>query len=754
VKANAEGRWSVADTAWIDPGILAQKGGNHMMLRAFEAVALAILVLFAADASSGRAADAGAPATPVDVVSDVYHGVTVADPYRWLENGADPKVHDWSVVQDNRTRAYLNALALREPIYDRLFKLNAQTSPSYSRLRPTGDRIFASYNQPPKQQPMIAMLGRDVDPATARVIVDPNTLDPTGATAIDWFVPSPDGTRLAVSLSARGSEDGSLHIFDVATAKETGEVIPRVQYPTGGGSLAWAADGTGFYYTRYPGPERPAEEQHFYQRIYFHKLGTDPAGDTYVAGRDFPKVAEIALDNHQNSRVIVAAVANGDGGEFAHYLIGPGHSVTQVTRFEDKITAVVAGPDDNLYLVSRQDAPHGKLLRLPVSDPVLAHATEIVPQGEPVLQGGGEFGGTPVVVTPRGLYVRELVGGPSRVARFDHDGRPRGLLPSPEVAAIGQVVALNDGTILYSVSTYLRPTYFSRFYEATGKSELSKLAQTSPVKFDDAEVVRTFATSKDGTKVPITIIRKVNTKLDQANPALLNGYGGFGISLTPRFLGADRRLWLDGGGVYVVANLRGGGEYGEEWHRLGALTRKQNVFDDFIAAARYLIDQHYTTPERLAIIGGSNGGLLMGASFTQHPELFRAVVSQVGIYDMLRVELDPNGAFNTTEFGSVKDADQFQSLYSYSPYHHVVAGTQYPAIFMATGENDGRVNPMHSRKMIARLQAAPAPDRPAYLSINILAGHGIGSALSIRVNQSADYIAFLFEELGMTLAAQ
>ena len=196
---------------------------------------------------------------------------------------------------------------------------------------------------------------------------------------------------------------------------------------------------------------------------------------------------------------------------------------------------------------------------------------------------------------------------------------------------------LEDGTILYSVSTYLQPTYFSRFHEATGKSELSKLAQTSPVKFDDAEVVRTFATSKDGTKVPITIIRKVGTKLDQANPVLLTGYGGYSISLTPSFLGPDRRLWLDGGGVYVVANLRGGGEYGEEWHRLGALTRKQNVFDDFIAAARYLIDQRYTTPERLAIIGGSNGGLLMGASFTQHPELFRAVVSQVGIYDMLRV---------------------------------------------------------------------------------------------------------------------
>jgi prolyl oligopeptidase len=217
------------------------------------------------------------------------------------------------------------------------------------------------------------------------------------------------------------------------------------------------------------------------------------------------------------------------------------------------------------------------------------------------------------------------------------------------------------------------------------------------------------------------------------------------------FLGAERRLWLDGGGIFVIANLRGGGEYGEEWHAQGALTHKQNVFDDFIAAARYLIDQHYTTPARLAIIGGSNGGLLMGASLTQHPELFRAVVSQVGIYDMLRVELDPNGTFNTTEFGSVKDEEQFKALYAYSPYHHVFDGTNYPAIFMATGENDGRVNPMHSRKMIARLQAATVSNRPIYLSISMQAGHGIGSALSIRVNQTADYIAFVYDQLGMKL---
>jgi prolyl oligopeptidase len=715
------------------------------MFRAFETAAFVIL-LTAAGALGVRAADRDAPATRADAVTDVYHGVTVADPYRWLENGSDQSVRDWSAAQDKRTRAYLDALPQRKPIYDRLMKLVSETAPSYSGLQAAGDRIFATYNQPPKQQPMIAVLGRDADPATARVVVDPNAINPKGTTAFDWFVPSPDATKIAVCLSENGSEDGSVHIFEVASGKDTGEVVPRVQYPTGGGSLAWAADSKGFYYTRYPGPDRPAEEQHFFQRIYFHKLGADPESDVLVAGSDFPKVAEIELDNHLNRRVVVASVANGDGGEFAHYIIAPDGKVTQVTRFDDKVIAAVAGPDDNLYLVSRKNAPHGKLLRVPLSDPVLAHAAEIIPAGEAVLQGAP-------AVTEKAIYVHELVGGPSRVARFDPAGKRLGPLPAPEVSSAGQIVPVGDGTLLYSVSTYLRPTYFARFDEASGNSEVSKLAPASPVKFDDTEVSRVLVTSKDGTRVPINIIRRTGTKTDGSNPVLLYGYGGYGISMEPRFLGADRRVWLDGGGVWVIANLRGGGEYGEEWHTQGQLTHKQNVFDDFTAAARYLIDEHYTTADRLAIMGGSNGGLLMGAAFTQHPELYRAVVSQVGIYDMLRVELDPNGVFNTTEFGTVKDAEQFKALYAYSPYHHVVDGTHYPAIFMATGENDGRVNPMHSRKMIARLQAA-APDRPIYLSINTQSGHGIGSALSIRVNQSADYLAFLFDQLGMKLGAQ
>ncbi|HUE10424.1 MAG TPA: prolyl oligopeptidase family serine peptidase [Steroidobacteraceae bacterium] len=712
---------------------------------------LASLCFAAAGGLSARAQDSGATATPQQEVKDTYHGVAVVDPYRWLENANDPKVHAWSLAQDARSRTYLDGLAVRQPIFDQLMKQISATSSRYYALYAAGGKVFALLNQPPKQQPMIVVMESGADPLKARIVVNPNVLNDKGTTAIDWFVPSPDGRLVAVSLSDNGSEDGTLHIFDVASGKQVSEVIARVQYPTGGGSLAWRADSAGFWYTRYPGPDRPAQEQHFFQEVYFHRLGDDPAMDTYVLGKGFPKVAEISLKNRGNPHLILVMVGNGDGGEYAHFVIYPDNHSLQLTHFEDKVVAATVAADGTVYLVSHKDALRGKLLSLTLEDPILAHAKLLVPESEAVIQPGGEFGGEPVVVTAGAIYVRELLGGPARVAIFDHDGHPKGNLPLPEASAVEEVEPVADGSLLYSIETYLRPPYFARFDEKTGKTAETALAQTSPVSFADAEVVREFASSKDGTRIPLNIVRRKGTKLDGSNPVLLNGYGGFALSMTPEFLGPSTRLWLDAGGVFVIANLRGGGEFGEQWHEAGELTRKQNVFDDFIASAQYLIAQKYTAPERLAIIGGSNGGLLMGAALTQRPDLFRAVVSRVGIYDMLRVELDPNGAFNTTEYGSVKDPGQFKALYAYSPYHHVNQGTAYPAIFMATGETDGRVNPAHSRKMIARLQAAAAPGRPVYLSINSHAGHGIGSALSIRVNLQADTYAFLFDQLGMRL---
>ena len=398
------------------------------------------------------------------------------------------------------------------------------------------------------------------------------------------------------------------------------------------------------------------------------------------------------------------------------------------------------GRDNALYLLSRAGAPRGKILRLSLENPELASATTIVQPGDAVIQ----------FMEPTGdaLYVGDLLGGPSQIRRFRLDGKGKTLIPIPKISAVSEMESLEDNALLFRDVSYTEPAAW--FKVAAGQTEPVKtaLVNTSPVSFADIEVTREFAASKDGTKVPLNIIRRKGTKLDGNNPTLLYGYGGYSISMQPNF-DFTRRLWFDRGGVYVVANIRGGGEFGEEWHKAGNLTKKQNVFDDFAAAAEYLIKENYTRPEKLTMQGGSNGGLLMGAMITQHPDLMRAVVSQVGIYDMLRVELAPNGAFNVTEFGTVKDPEQFKALYAYSPYHHVVDGTKYPGILMMTGANDGRVAPYHSRKMIARLDEANKSENPILLRTSSSAGHGMGTALSERIKQLADIYAFLFAQLDM-----
>jgi prolyl oligopeptidase len=368
----------------------------------------------------------------------------------------------------------------------------------------------------------------------------------------------------------------------------------------------------------------------------------------------------------------------------------------------------------------------------------------IVPEAEAAIS----LDGNALTLTTNRMYVTYVNGGPSELRVFDHSGLSRGTVPLPDVTAIGDVAPLPSEEVLIGVDSFTRPSYITRYQPLHGLVTDTKLMTTSPANFDDAEVVRAFAIAKDGTHIPMTIIRRWGTPQNGTAPTLLTGYGGYGIVVAPQFIGAEGRVWLDHGGVYVIANIRGGGEYGEAWHHAGMLTHKQTVFDDFATVAQYLIDQHYTSPAHLAFEGGSNGGLLMGAMITQHPDLARAVVSYVGIYDMLRVELDPNGAFNTTEFGTVTDPEQFKALYGYSPYHHVVDHTAYPAVLMLAGENDGRVNPMQSRKMIARLQAASSSARPILLQIRADAGHGIGSARDVVIDQKTDALVFLFAQLG------
>jgi prolyl oligopeptidase len=692
------------------------------------------------------------PSTAKRPVTDVYHRVTVTDNYRWLEDWNDPAVKQWSAAENTRTREYLDHLPARAAIKERLRELITAGAARYFRLEYRGGILFAMKDQPPRQQPFLVGMRSAEQPSAEKVVIDTNTIGEN--IAIDFYVPSLDGKLVAASFSENGSENGTAYVFDVATGKKLSDRVPRVNFGTAGGSIAWKADGSGFYYTRYPqNNEHAAEDANFYQQVYFHKLGTDSREDTYVIGRDFPRIAEIQLRTSDDGRWLLAAVANGDGGQFAHYLMDSSGRWTQVTDFNDEISRVKLGSpgDDTLYLLSHKDAPRGKVMRLPLADAHGTKAREIVPQSPgSSTDETASASITDFEPTPSRLYVLDVIGGPSRVRIFDHEGNQNSVLPLPPISSVREVLHTEGEGVLFRVSTYLQPSAWFQFDSATGQAARTALFETSPIKFEDAEVVREFAISKDGTRVPLNIIRRKGTALNGSNPTLLEGYGGYQISLSPFFLGSFGRVWLDRGGVYAIANLRGGGEYGEEWHKAGNLTHKQNVFDDFIACAQHLIDRQYSSPAHLAILGGSNGGLLMGAAFTQRPDLFRAVVSFVGIYDMLRVELDPNGAFNTTEFGTVKDPEQFKALYAYSPYHHVKDGSAYPAILFLTGENDHRVNPMQSRKMTARLQAAS--NHPVLLRTTSSAGHGIGTSLNEEIEQGADVFSFLFEQLGINYA--
>lgn len=678
------------------------------------------------------------PPTQQKSVTDDYHGIPVVDEYRWLENPEDPAVREWTQAQSRYTRSILDRIPERQRLYERLKALYSATSSDYYALRYCAGKLFAVKSQPPKQQPLLVTLASGDDLSSEAVVLDPNQLDPSGDTSIDFYVPSLDGKWVAISLSKGGSEEGTVYVYATASGNRLEDEIPRVNYPTAGGSLAWNAGGSGFYYTRYPrGEECPPEDLNFYQQVYFHCLGTSNAEDQYVIGEEFPRIAEIELQTTPDGRYLLANVKNGDGGEVAHHLMGPEGKWTQITHFEDQIQDAVLGPDEHLYMLSRQRAPRGKILRIPLAEPSLARAQTVVPQRPGAISH--------FEPTKNLLYVVEMDGGPSQLTVFDHQGKELPPAPVEPISSIWQIVPLEGDAVLYRSGSFISPPAWFHYDPTRSLARRTAMFVTSPTDFEDCEVVREFAISRDGTRVPVNIICRKGTRLDGQNPALLTGYGGYGFSLTPNF-NIRRRVWLDRGGIIAIANLRGGGEYGEEWHKAGNLTNKQNVFDDFIACARHLVEKQYTSPEKLCIEGGSNGGLLMGAAFTQHPQLFRAVVSHVGLYDMLRVELDPNGAFNVTEFGTVAIPQHFEALYDYSPYHRVQDGTPYPAVLLTTGENDGRVNPMQSRKMAARLQAATGSERPVLLRTSS-AGHGIGTSLDERIAEDADVFAFLFSQI-------
>jgi prolyl oligopeptidase len=703
-------------------------------------------------ALAAASAAAAPPPTPKKPVTDTYHGVAVTDDYRWLEDWNDKAVQDWSNAQNAHARAVLDKLPGVPVLREKLTKIIGAKTTTHGPFAARPGRLFALRHQPPKQQPFLVVMPAPDKPDEARVLLDPNELDAKGTTTIDWFVPSPDGKLVAVSLSKGGSESGDVHVYDAETGKPVDAVIPRAHGGTAGGDLAWAPDGKGFYYTRYPrGAERPAADADFYQQVYFHALGSSAVSDRYELGKDAPRIAEFRVEVHPPTGRVLATMQVGDSGRFAFFVRSADGKWKQIADLTDGVVQAAFGPDGSVFVVSRKDAPRGKVLRLPADNPDLSNATVVVPEGKDAIDTDhyAPPGEKTVLPCATRLYVTYQLGGPTAIRCFTLDGKPLPAPRQPEIASVGDLAPFGGDDVLFAAGSFVEP--FNDYLYRAGRGETVKLPLSSPpvVEFGDVTVTREFATSKDGTKVPVTVLVPKGAKLDGSNPCLVTGYGGYAVSITPGARPAWRVLF-DHGFVVAVANLRGGGEFGDAWHTAGNLTNKQNVFDDFAAVLKHMIDRKYTSPARLAIEGGSNGGLLMGATLTQHPELIRCVISHVGIYDMLRSELSPNGAFNIPEFGTVKDEKQFRALYAYSPYHRVRDGTKYPPVLFLTGANDPRVDPMQSRKMTARLQAAN-PDGVVLLRTTASAGHGLGTSLSERIEEAVDVYAFLLSQLGVAV---
>jgi prolyl oligopeptidase len=689
--------------------------------------------------------------TPKARVSSTYHGVTVTEDYRWLEDAASEQTRAWTMAQDRRTRSYLGNLPFYGAVRRRAEEILKAESVTYDDLRRAGSAYFALKDQPPKQQPFLVVLNSLDDLSDERVLVDPNEIDDSGSTTIDWYQPSPDGSLVAVSLSSRGTEDGTVHVDRTASGELVGVTVPRVNGGTAGGSLAWAGDSSGFWYTRYPSPgERPEDDADFYQEVWYHPLGDSLEDDRRELSAVFAddRIAENFLNASPDGLWVMDRVQKGDGGEWQVFVRAQeGGDWWLVADGGDKVAYAAFGPGA-LYMLSRLGAPHGKVLRLTLQAGAdVAHAVGVVPEADVTIEGpaptGNAEGG--LAVTDTRLWLLDMDGGWSSLRLFDLDGTPARTAEVPPGSAVDGLIRLDGHEVAYATESFTQPR---SWWRASGDSAARRTALVSqtPLDFSGFEVRRELATSLDGTQVPVTLITAQGAPRDGTASALLTGYGGYGISLKPWF-DPSRLLWLEQGGVLAVAHTRGGGEYGEDWHHAGRLAAKQNVFDDFAACARFLVESHVTTSEQLAIMGGSNGGLLMGAVLTQHRGLSRAVVAMVPVMDVLRTELHPNGAFNVTEYGTVEDPELFRAMRAYSPYHNVEDGMAYPAVLLTAGEFDPRVDPYHAKKMTARLQAATSSSQPVLLRVES-GGHGLADSLDQRVSELADVHAFLFDRVG------
>jgi prolyl oligopeptidase len=673
------------------------------------------------------------PETQPQNVIDVLHGETIADPYRWLEDGSSPETRRWTDRQNAVTEAYLAATPARERIRRRLEELlsiGVLGVPTPARGRYFYLRRDGQQNQP-------ILYWREGVEGADRVAVDTNALNQAGTTALDWYYPSRDGRLLAYGLSENGSEESVLHVLDLDTSRHLPDRIPRMR----AASVAWLPDGRAFYYTRYPAPGVvPAGEEQYHRAIYFHRLGTDP-GDDPLIYQPAEKEHWPGVSLSPDGRWLVINVARtfDQTDLYLQDLASGGGLITVARDLPASFDGEVA--HGRLFLRTNLDAPTYRLYVVDPDRPQRSDWREIVPpRGEVVLES--------VAIAGDRLALGYLERASSRLRLTDLEGTLVKEVFLPTLGSLFGIGAEWDGReLFYGFSSYTLPPSVYRIDLVTGASALWRRveADVDPRKFEVQQV--TYA-SRDGTPVSMFVVHPSGMVKDGSNPVYLTGYGGFNISMTPAF-SRSLLLWLEHGGIVAIPNIRGGGEYGESWHQAGILASKQNSFDDFIGAAEWLIREGYTRPERLAAAGGSNGGLLVGAALTQRPDLFRAVVVQVPLLDMLRYHHFLIARLWIPEYGSADDPEQFRWLRAYSPYHHVRSGVAYPAVLLATAESDTRVDPMHARKMAARLQAATSADRPVLLRLEARAGHGAGKPLSKVQQELTDSWTFVFSELGV-----
>lgn len=676
------------------------------------------------------------PAARREELVEWLHGIPVADPYRWLEDGASPETQEWTAAQNAHTAAILGALPGREAVAAQLEAL--LTIGTHSVPVPRGGRLFYTRRAGHQEQPVLYWRQGELGPEIP--LVDPAVYEPDAASALDWWYPAPDGRLVACGISRAGTEQSVLSVRVVETGEELAERIPHTRYA----SLAWLPDGTGFYYTRYPaGGTVPPGEEHYHRRVYFHALGTPWQEDPLVFGEGRPKEEMVSLHLSPDGRWLCVAAYMGWSRNDLFLLdrTRPERGFRGVVRGKDALFEPVV-LNDRLYVRTNLDAPRYRLFRVDPARPSLHRWEEVLREAEGVLEDVAVAGGL--------LVCTSLRNASSELALRTPDGRLLRSLPLPGIGSVTGLGAAWDHPVLYyGFVSFVTPTRIYREDLYQGAPSHRLWHDTAPAGGRSPEeytVEQEWCTSRDGTRVSLFVVRRRDAPLDGNRPTVLYGYGGFNVALTPSFL-RGAQLLLERGGVYALANLRGGAEYGEAWHRAGMREHKQNVFDDFLAAAEHLIERGYTRPQRLAIQGGSNGGLLVGAAITRRPELFRAGVCAVPLLDMLRYHRFLIARLWIPELGCADDPEQFRFLHAYSPYHRVRDEVCYPALLLTAAEGDTRVDALHARKFAARLQAASAGPGPVLLRVETRAGHGAGKPLHMLLEEATDTWCFLLWQL-------